>query len=641
MSKKERNLYLTNVPLKEAIESYIDGVMPNFKGFETEIVPVSESFGRKTAQPVFAEISAPHYNAAAMDGIAIHSEVSYGATETTPVLLKEEKDYQIINTGTPLKPEHNAVIMIEDVVEIDEETLEIRHAASPWQHVRPVGEDIVKGELILSESHIIRPQDIGALLSGGVHQVEVVKQMTVGIIPTGSEITELMRPLPDGKIIESNSKMFRALLNTYGALGKPYPIVIDDPEQIGKAIAKAVNENDMVVVNAGSSAGTKDYTVDVLREMGTVHTHGVAIKPGKPVILAEINGKPVVGIPGYPVSAYVVFEQIIRPLVYAFREENLPGIETLKAKLVRRIVSSLKHEEFIRVKLGKVDNRWIVTPLNRGAGVTMSLVRADGILRIPQASEGYDKGAEVEVELSRPLETLSNTLVSIGSHDLVMDLLANDLHKYDNNLTLSSAHVGSMGGIISMKQKECHLAPVHLLEEKTGVYNLDYVRKYFPGEKMCLIKLVKRSQGLMVRRGNPKNISALTDLNKKDVMMVNRQKGAGTRILLDHLLKKLDINPELLQGYEREMTTHMSVAAAVKTGTADCGMGVESAAKAMELDFIPVAWEDYDLLIRAEMIETEEIIKLLNVIKGPRFQDQVMKMSGYDCSETGNILAVE
>ncbi len=635
MAKKERNLYLTNVPLKEAIDHYIDSVKSVFTGFSVEMVLVSESHNRKTSRPVFAEISAPHYNAAAMDGIAINAEDSYGASETNPIHLKKAKHYQVINTGAPLKSEYNAVVMIEDVVEVDHKTVEIRQAASPWQHVRPVGEDIVKGELILPENHIIRPQDIGALLSGGVGEVEVFSQMSVGIIPTGSEITELKNPLPEGKIIESNSKMFRALLHTYGVVGKTYAIVKDDPEIIRQSIRSAVVENDMVVVNAGSSAGTKDYTVDVLREMGTVYTHGVAIKPGKPVILAEVEGKPVVGIPGYPVSAYVVFDQIIRPLVYAFRDEASTKVETLKATLVRRIVSSLKHEEFIRVKLGKVDDRWIVTPLNRGAGVTMSLVRADGILRIPQATEGYEKGTEVEVELSRPLEALSNTLVSIGSHDLVMDLLANELHKFKCNLTLSSSHVGSMGGIISMKQKECHLAPIHLLDENTGEYNESYTKKYFAGEKMCLIKLVKRSQGLMVQPGNPKRLTTLTDLSREEIMMVNRQKGAGTRILLDHLLQKTGIKPETIEGYQREMTTHMAVAAAIKTGTADCGMGVESAAKAMELDFIPIAWEDYDLLLREELLETEEIQKLLEVIRHNSFKQQIEALGGYDCSETG------
>lgn len=641
MGTKERNVYLTNTPLDEAVERYINIVKESFGGFPVERVSVSDSHNRKTSKPVFAKISAPHYNAAAMDGIAVNAEDTFGASETNPIRLKKEKHFQVINTGAPLKSRLNAVVMIEDVVELDSETVEIRQAASPWQHIRPVGEDLVKGELILSENHVIRPQDIGALLSGGIEQVDVFTQMSVGIIPTGSEITALTNPLPEGKIIESNSKMFCALLHSYGVIGKTYPIVKDDPESIKQSIKTAIKYNDVLVVNAGSSAGTKDYTVDILRELGNVYTHGVAIKPGKPVILAEVDGKPVVGIPGYPVSAYVVFEQIIRPLVYLLRDEVAPKPETLKATLVRRVVSSLKHEEFIRVKLGKVEDRWIVTPLNRGAGVTMSLVRGDGILRIPQSSEGYEKGELVEVELSRPIDTLFNVLVSIGSHDIVMDLLANEMKKYGSSLGLASSHVGSMGGLISMKQNECHLAPIHLLDDHTGKYNESYVKKYFPGEKMCLIKLVKRCQGLIVQQGNPKKIKSLKDLSREDVVMVNRQKGAGTRILLDHLLQKLCVERDEITGYHREMTTHMAVAAAIKTGTADCGMGVESAAVAMELEFIPVEWEDYDLLLREKQLETEKVKQLLEIIKSESFKLQIQALGGYDCSDMGIVKIID
>ncbi|WP_093369161.1 molybdopterin biosynthesis protein [Tindallia magadiensis] len=640
MTKKDRNLYLTNTPLQQAMEEYLHLISQSFVGVSDETIMVQEALGRKTASPVFAKVSAPHYNAAAMDGIAVDASITNGASETNPIQLKIDRDYTVVNTGAPLTMERNAVIMVEDIVELDHETVEIRGAASPWQHVRPVGEDMVKGELILSENHMIRPQDIAALLTGGIGWVKVKRKIAVGVIPTGSEITELIDPLPEGKIIESNSKMFQALLSSYEAMGITYPIVKDEPEKIRLAIEKAVDENDLVVVNAGSSAGTKDYTVDVLREIGNVFTHGVAIKPGKPAILAEVKGKPVVGIPGYPVSAYVVFEQMVKPLVYELQNQKPIQVEKLKATLARRIISSLKHEEFVRVKVGKVDERWIATPLNRGAGVTMSLVRADGILRIPQSTEGYDKGDNVEIELSRSKEDLSNTIVSVGSHDLVMDLLANELQKKNDNLALSSAHVGSMGGIIAMKQKECHLAPIHLLDEISGEYNIDYVRKYFANEQMSMIKLVKRSQGLMVQKGNPKEITSLEDLNRKDISMINRQKGAGTRILLDYMLKTKKMDPNLLQGYQREMTTHMAVAVAIKNNTADCGLGVESAAKAMELDFIPIAWEEYDLLTPKYMLETKEVKKLLEVVRSDSFVKQIMSLGGYDCSQIGKTILI-
>lgn len=636
MSKK-RNLYLTSVPLSQAMDEYVTKMADILNYREVQQVDVGDALGRMTAAPVFAKLSAPHYNASAMDGIAVSAKSTYTASETTPVQLKKNQEYAVLNTGAPLPDQFDAVIMIEDVVELDEETVEIRGAATPWQHVRPVGEDIVKGELILPIRHIIRPQDMGALLSGGVTQVPVYRRIQVGVIPTGSEITDMTDPLPPGKIIESNSKMFRGLIETYGGRTKAYPVVADDPELLKKAILTGVEENDLLVINAGSSAGTKDFTVDVLRELGTVMFHGIAIKPGKPAILAEVKGKPVVGIPGYPVSAYVVFEQIVKPLVYHYQYLKPPEAAMIEAVLARRVVSSLKHEEHIRIKLGRVGDRWVATPLSRGAGVTMSLVRADGMLTVPQEVEGYEKGTLIPVRLARPMSEIQNTLVSIGSHDLVMDLLANELQHQGSGVALSSAHTGSMGGVIALRQGECHVAPIHLLDETTGTYNRQIIKTYFPGKEMVLIKLVKRSQGLMLPPGNPKNITGIADLARKDVSMVNRQKGAGTRILLDYYLKREGMTAETIQGYHREMTTHMAVAVAVKSGSADCGMGVASAAAAMDLDFLHLDWEDYDLLCEAHLLESSALKELLAVIKHPGFQMIVNEMGGYDLTDAGKV----
>lgn len=636
MSKK-RNLYLTSVPLSQAMDEYVTKMTGILNHREVDQVDVGDALGRMTAAPVFAKLSAPHYNASAMDGIAVSAKSTYTASETTPVQLKKNQEYVVLNTGAPLPEHFDAVIMIEDVVELDEETVEIRSAATPWQHVRPVGEDIVKGELILPIRHIIRPQDMGALLSGGVTQVPVYRRIRVGVIPTGSEITDMTDPLPPGKIIESNSKMFRGLIETYGGRTKAYPVVADDTELLKKAILTGVEENDLLVINAGSSAGTKDFTVDVLRELGTVMFHGIAIKPGKPAILAEVKGKPVVGIPGYPVSAYVVFEQIVKPLVYHYQYLKPPEAAMIEAVLARRVVSSLKHEEHIRIKLGRVGDRWVATPLSRGAGVTMSLVRADGMLTVPQEVEGYEKGTLIPVRLARPMSEIQNTLVSIGSHDLVMDLLANELQHQGSDVALSSAHTGSMGGVIALRQGECHVAPIHLLDEATGTYNRQVIKTYFPGKEMVLIKLVKRSQGLMLAPGNPKNIIGIADLARKDVSMVNRQKGAGTRILLDYYLKREGMTAETIQGYHREMTTHMAVAVAVKSGSADCGMGVASAAASMDLDFLHLDWEEYDLLCEAHLMESTALKELLTVIQHPDFHNTVNEMGGYDLTDAGKV----
>ncbi|SDK21100.1 molybdopterin biosynthesis protein [Natronincola ferrireducens] len=640
MGKDTRNIYLTNIPLQEAQNQYFSSFDIEEFFRKTEKVKVIDALDRITSAPVFAEKSSPSYNAAAMDGIAVIAEKTYGATESNPIQLKLDKDYIFINTGGCIKEPYDAVIMIEDVVEIDDEKVEIYRGAKPWQHVRPIGEDIVEGEMIISTNHKIRPMDIGGLLAGKIQEVEVYQQPKVGIIPTGSEIIEVSQPLEVGKIVESNSRMFAGMIQHYGGLPNRYPIVKDDYNLIREAICKAVEENDVIIINAGSSAGSKDYTVNILREIGDVVIHGVATKPGKPVILATVKGKPVIGIPGYPVSAYFVFEFFLKPLIFQYNRQVLPEGQKIKAHLTRRVVSSLKHEEYIRLKLGKVGEKMTATPLERGAGVTMSLVKADGILVIPQQSEGYEAGKEIEVTLLKSSEEIQNTIVSIGSHDIVMDIIGNQVHKENPQLFLASAHVGSMGGIMAMKKKECHIAPIHLMDEVTGEYNVSYVKRYLKDEKMTLIKFAKRSQGFMIAKGNPKNIEGIQDLIRDDLQFVNRQRGAGTRILLDYSLKGAGIEASQVNGYDREMTTHMAVAAAVASGTADWGLGVYSAAKSMGLDFIQIGWEDYDLLIRQEDLIKEEIIKLIETMKSNSFIKLVEGLGGYDMKNVGEVLFI-
>lgn len=635
MKKTSRNTYLKSTPLVEAKERYFSRIDTQIG---CEIIPVVESLNRVTSKPIFAQKSSPNYNAAAMDGIAVKCSSTYAATENKPIHLKLNQDFIFVNTGAYVRDPYDGVIMVEDIVELDEDTIQIRVPAIPWQHIRPIGEDIIESELIVCANHKIRPIDIGALLAGRVANIEVNKLPRVGIIPTGSEIVGVEDDLEDGKIIESNSSMFSAMISEYNGIPGKYDVVRDDYELIKNKILQAVEENDIVIVNAGSSAGSEDYTVDVLREIGEVLIHGIATKPGKPTILAIVNGKPVIGIPGYPVSAYLVFEFFLKPLLFKYNKQALDDPKKVKCILSRRIVSSLKHEEYVRMKLGIVNNKIIATSLDRGAGVTMSLVRADGILVIPQNEEGFESGTEVEVELLKSMHEIRNTIVSIGSHDLVMDLLSNELQIMNGNIFLSSAHVGSLGGIMASKRGECHISPIHLMDEVTGEYNKSYINKYLNKDDYAIIKFVKRSQGLMVKNGNPLLIKSVEDLARPDVHFVNRQRGAGTRILLDHHLKGKGIDTSNVNGYDRECTTHMSVAAAVAGASADCGMGVLSAARIMGLDFIPVAWEDYDLCISKEILGDEKIISLINTLKSERFIKQIESLGGYSTENIGEII---
>lgn len=633
----KRNLYLKTTPVQEAIDIYRSEVEKRVE-LQYETIPVTESLNRITGKAVYAKYCSPLFNAAAMDGIAVNAAKTEGASEGTPVELVFGKDYRIIDTGDPIHEPYDAVIMAEDLLETeDENKVKIISPAVPWQHIRPVGEDIVAGEMILPGRHCIRPIDVGVLLSGGIVEIEVVKNPTVAIFPTGTEIIEPGTEPKDGDIIESNSRMFENMAKVQGAEAVRFETIPDDYERIRDAVKEAAEKFDMVIINAGSSAGTEDYTVHVLRELGEVIIHGVSIKPGKPVILAFVNNKPVIGLPGYPVSAYIGFENFVSPVLSCMGGRVEKKNKKVEAVISRRLVSSLKHKEYVRVKVGCVGDKIVAAPLARGAGAAMSLVRADGFCVIPQNSEGCEAGEKLEVELYRELEEIKNTAVVIGSHDLILDVMADMMPNHFPGMYLSSTHVGSMGGLMALKRGEAHIAPIHMLNEETGVYNVSYIEKMFH-EPVALIKGVGRVQGIMVKKGNPLHISSVEDLKK--VRFVNRQRGAGTRMLLDFCLKERGIMPEEIRGYDREAVTHMAVAALVAGESADAGLGIRSAALAMKLDFIEVGQEEYDFAVPEKYLELPYIRAFVQILKSEEFHKKLQELGGYTWERAGEIVTV-
>lgn len=650
-----REIYLEGTPLYEALTKWLSRFDSEESGrpLPREIIHVKDSLGRITAEAIIAKISSPFYHSSAMDGYAVRFVDTFGASETSPKRLRTEEQAVYVDTGDPMPDGFNAVIMIEDVnivgakskgqsakSEKDESGyIEIISPATPWQNVRVIGEDIVATELILPENHRIRPVDTGAMLAAGYTEVAVRRKPKVVIIPTGTEIVEPGTELKKGDIIEFNSRILGGLVSEWGGNAVRFRIVPDRFDEIKKAILDALGMGDMVVVNAGASAGSEDFTARAVRELGDVLLHGVNIKPGKPVILGWVRGKPVLGIPGYPVSAFITFHLFAKPLIYRWQGLEVEKPEMIRAKISRQVASALGQEEFLRVKIGKVGNNLIATPISRGAGVLMSLVRADGFVRIPAMSEGIGSGTELDVELIRSRSDIENTVVCIGSHDNALDLLANILKKKYPRLSLSSAHVGSMGGLMALKRGEAHFAGTHLLSEETGEYNVPFIKRLLSDKKIVLINLVYREQGLLVLKGNPKNIKGFKDLTRDDVIFVNRQAGAGTRLLTDKCLKELSINPKDVKGYEREEYTHMGVASAVITGIADTGLAILASAKALGLDFIPVAKERYDLAIPREFLETDMLQNILNIIRVDKeFRETVEGLGGYDVSDMGKVM---
>ena len=636
----KRHVYLAMKTLEEAKALFYSKFKADQRTAAEEI-STADSQGRVTAEPLFARMSAPFYHSAAMDGIVVRAEATYGTTERHPKTLEIGRDAQWINTGQAIPEGFDAVIMVEKVHQLNEGEVEIRSPAYPWQHIRKVGEDIVATQLLLPQNHQIRPYDMGSLISAGIFSLKVWKKPEVVIIPTGSELVhhqEIRDPdqLKEGQIIEYNSLILAGLVRECHGIPSIYDIVPDLEENIREALERAVDSDaDLIIVNAGSSAGSKDYTANIIGEMGEVLVHGVAMMPGKPTILGVIKGKPVIGNPGYAVSATLSFEEFIRPLLYSLQGYAAPKRRSIGVHPSRDISSKLGIEEFLRVNIGRVGDRTIATPLPRAAGSITTLTRAEGILRIPALSEGVTQNEEMEAELLVDEEEIFNTVVVIGSHDITIDVLADEIRRRGHNIRVSSGNVGSLGGLMALRKGTCHVAGSHLLDTKTGEYNVAYVKRYLKGISVSIFHLVLRDQGLIVAKGNPKKIRDINDLTSDDVAFVNRQAGSGTRVLLDYKLEEMGVKPESIKGYGHEEFTHMAVAVDVLSGAADCGLGIFAAARALDLDFIPIEKEQYDLIIPSSILDNRHIQAILKTIASQSFRERVTALGGYDPSRSG------
>ena len=590
--------------------------------------------GRVLAEPVWATRSSPPFDAAAMDGIALRAADTLGASESSPLRLAAEA-YEVVDTGDPMPAGADAVIMREDVHEAGEGAVELRAAAAPWHHVRSIGEDVSAGELLLPTGHRLRPVDVAAAGAAGAIDVVVRRRPVVTVIPTGDEIRPLGTELRPGDLPDTNSLMLAAQAEEAGCEAIRLPVVPDDPARIAAALREASPSSDLVIVIAGSSAGRDDYTAAVVAEEGTLAVHGVAVKPGHPVVLGAAAGTPVMGAPGYPVSAALTFDIFARPLLAALEGGRSPGWPVTHARLARKLASAMGMDDWIRVRLGSVAGELVATPLPRGAGVLTSLVRADGLLVVPAALEGRHAGEQVEVRLLRALEEIEHTIVITGSHDLILDLAGSALRARDPGVTLASSNVGSLGGLTALRDGLCHLAGSHLLDPGSGEYTLPYLERLLTGRELAVVRLAHREQGLIVARGNPLGLAGVEDLVREDLRYVNRQRGAGTRVLLDHELARRSLASDSVQGYEREEPTHLAVAAAVAAGRADAGLGVLAAAHAFELGFVPVAQEPYDLVLERESLQSELLRPLWTLLESADFRAEVERLGGYDTAEMG------
>ncbi|MDR2744611.1 MAG: molybdopterin biosynthesis protein [Desulfovibrio sp.] len=641
----QRSVYLKLVSPSKALRILLDAFAAS--PLKPESIPLSQAHGRVLAEAATARLSSPAFHGAAMDGVAVAAEETFGATERRPKVLRLGENAHRINTGHILPRGCNAVIMVEHLVpgkdDFGHETVTVEKAAFPWQHVRKLGEDIVATEIVLPPGVLIGPYQLGALAAAGITRPKVFKKPKVAIIPSGSELIPLEEATEEilgqgEKLPEFNSLTLAAMVREAGGEPVIHPIVPDREEELRQALLEAVESDaDLVVINAGSSAGSEDYTAGVIADLGDLLVHGISMMPGKPTAFGGVKGKPVLGVPGYPVSAILTFEEIGQPLLAAWTGRSMPEPAVAQALFPQDIPSRPGMEEFIRVKLGLVNGDFVAVPLPRGAGTVSSLSRAEGILRLPADSEGLSAGSRSPVRLIKSARDIAGSLLAIGSHDNTLDILDSLLRKLHPGRSFTSSNVGSLGGLMALREGRCHLAGSHLLSED-GEYNKDAVRRHLSGFPVQLMRLVDREQGFIVPPGNPRSVTSLRDLTQTGLRFINRQRGSGTRVLLDFHLKRLGLSPEAVAGYEDEEYTHMQIAAAVLSGRADVGLGVKSAAVALKLDFVPFAVEEYDLVIPTRYWKDERIQDLAALARSDIFKEIVTGMGGYSVDKSGELV---
>lgn len=655
------SVYLHDIPLNEAKKQLEFALQEAnlWKILASEVIPLDESsIGRVLSEPVWAIRSSPHYHASAMDGFAVKAENTFGAMSTQPVQILCPENAKYVDTGDPLPDWANAVIPIENIEPLDDTDclsadvrnpikIRIRSAIVPWSHVRPMGEDIVATQLVLPTGHVLGPYDLGAIAAAGHTTLTVSRRPKVGILPTGTELVPIGSDLRPGDILEYNSLVIAGQIKTMGGEPIRFPITKDNFEDICSRVQEAANSCDLVLLNAGSSAGSEDFSASVVEKLGKLLVHGVAVRPGHPVILGMITRYkndthsliPIVGVPGYPVSAALTVDIFVEPVISRWLGRHPVEMPTITAQITRKTVSPPGDDDYLRVVVGRVGEKVLCAPISRGAGVITSLVRADGIVILKRGVQGVETGEEVEVNLFRSKEDIDRTIFCIGSHDVILDLLAQNLSTKDRRFV--SSNVGSQAGLVALRRAEAHLAGSHLLDPKTGGYNLQYVRDYLPGTKVMVVGFVNREQGLIVKPGNPKSINTLGDLTEKGIKFINRQRGAGTRVLLDYHLAKAGIAGNQISGYEDEEYTHLGIAAAIASGRSDCGMGIPAAARALDLDFVPLYQERYDLIIPGVFYNSSLLQPLFDVLASHEFKIEIHKMPGYDTSIMGDVERIE
>lgn len=642
------------VSVEEAIKR-VEEALGGLKPRGTEMIHVLDAAGRVLAEDIYAQVAAPPFDRSTVDGYAVNARDTYGAAEGFPKTLKlvgksdvgklperelGDGECMEIATGAPMPRGANAVVMVE-YTKREDDNIVIYRPVVPGENVAQAGSDILEGDIILRRGQLITPREVAVLAAQGYRSVPVYKRLRAIVFSTGNELTPAGEQLEAGKIYDVNGPTVVSMLRELGVDAEFRGILPDDEQAMYRAVAEAVEQSDMVITSGSTSAGFGDMIYRIFGKIagGGVIIHGLRLKPGKPTVIAAAGEKLLIGLPGFPLSAMMVFQTIVRPIVQRLLGASRSFEAAVKARVPFRIEAGRGKRELIPVQLVEGVSGLTAYPLLMGSGSTSALALADGYVDVDEGREFLEANEEVEIKLLaqsiRPAD-----LVIIGSHCYGISMIL-DLMGISNSKVIN---VGSLAGWYAVKRGEADIAGTHLLDEQTGSYNLHMVKRLGLEGEVVVVRGYARRIGFLVKRGNPKQIQSFQDLLRGDIMFVNRVRGSGVRTYIDIKLRELlgrDVNAaEHVKGYYYEAKSHTAVAAAVAQGRADVGVAIEVAARQYGLDFIPLTEEIFDFVIHRERLKKPHVKLFIDTLSSKEFATTLAgRLQGYrPLAETGRII---
>jgi putative molybdopterin biosynthesis protein len=637
----DRKVFRTLVTIEEADAELRKYFKPG--PASADEVMVSGAMGRTLVRDVIAQIDVPGFDRATMDGYAVIADDTFGADDDNPKRLKIvgrcEAGQQVsipvnggeaieISTGAPVPRGSNAVVMVEHTRRVNS-TLEIFRPVVPGENISAAGSDIMAGELVLRKGETITPREVGVLAALGIDTIIAFRKPRVSILSTGNELLSPGASLTYGKIYDINASAIAASVVECGGEPVSLGIVPDNAEVMEKKLRQALQLGDIVLTSGSTSAGAGDLVYRIIDNLGKpgVLVHGISVKPGKPALIAVVDGKPLIGLPGHPTSALMIFHTLVAPILREMSGLSRRTMVVLEAKLAFRVASAKGRRELLPVHLARAaTGQYLAYPTVGGSSAITSFSLSDGYIDIPDTVTFIEEGEHVRVYLFGAGLNPADLFV-IGSHCVGIDVLIEFIREHGPEFSVKVINTGSLGGLHAISRGEADIAGIHLLDEATGEYNIPFYHRFGLRDKAILVRGYAREQGFLLPKGNPRSIDGFDALLRGDITFMNRNRGSGTRILVDFHLSKIAASRSMtleelarrISGYMSEAKSHSAVAAAVAHGRADVGVGIRTVAEMYGLDFIKVGDESFDFLVARDRVDKPAVQSFLGALRSKEF----------------------